>query len=223
MTSATEENKTKRMDELYPRHAKALLNAKLQPTEYPTLGEMLQKQRYAKQKQEKKENANLSRTRARQTYFCIGVSLVWKEKPIQKTLKSLRDKYNLKWLRISISHHRFSNLREIFQGGLTTKLIQNVATKDCMDEIFNCHKSSKMNGLCAYSRNCRRKMLVYKCTCKEIGKFYIGQTQNGLKERISKHISETTRTIKEGVTKDTCTFAKFFSKHLPYQWEFLED
>ena len=41
-------------------------------------------------------------------------------------------------------------------------------------------------------------MAVYKAICLETGKYYIGQTQNNVKERISKHVSETTKLIKGG-------------------------
>jgi len=37
LTSCTEDTKSKRIDELYPDHAKALNNARLAPEQYPTL------------------------------------------------------------------------------------------------------------------------------------------------------------------------------------------
>jgi hypothetical protein len=176
---------------------------------------MLEKLEINKKIKERKDRKKLegSRDKARQTYFCIGVSNFWRKKPIHKTLMELRNKHKLKWLRISMSYHRFSNLREIFQGDLTTKLTEDVASKDFMDEECNCHKSTKVGGLCIFGEKCRRKMLVYKCTCKDCGIFYIGQTQNGLKARITGHVSETTKTVKEGESRDTCTFAKHFAKH----------
>ena len=42
------------------------------------------------------------KSKSRQTYFCIGVSDVW-ETPVHVALRELRNKYNLKWLRISMS------------------------------------------------------------------------------------------------------------------------
>ena len=60
---------------------------------------------------------------SRQTYFYIGICGIWKrEDTIRITLKKLRKKYNLKWLKLSMSNHGFSNLRKGFQGDLSGKL-----------------------------------------------------------------------------------------------------
>jgi hypothetical protein len=39
--------------------------------------------------------------------------------PVHAILKELRNKHELTWLHISMSYHKFSNLREIFQGDLS--------------------------------------------------------------------------------------------------------
>ena len=71
------------------------------------------------------ENKNEPRKKNnRQTYFCIGFSDIWRRVPIHATLKKLRDKFNLKWLRISMSYHKFPNIRELFQSDLTTNLLK---------------------------------------------------------------------------------------------------
>ena len=57
---------------------------------------------------------------------------------------------------------------------------------------------------------CRYKMVVNKAICLETDKYYIGQTQNNVKERLSKHVSETTKLIKEGPAADS--FAKHFAE-----------
>jgi hypothetical protein len=46
--------------------------------------------------------------------------------PIHAILKELRNKDGLTWLRISMSYHKFSNLREIFQGDLNRKLMDGI-------------------------------------------------------------------------------------------------
>ena len=74
---------------------------------------MIDKSNKMKNDKDKKKRRHASR----QTYFCIGVCDVWKRRnAIHLTLNKLRKKYNLKWLRFSMSYHRFSNLREMFQG-----------------------------------------------------------------------------------------------------------
>ena len=45
------------------------------------------------------------RNRKRAMSFCVGHSNIWKT-PIHKTIKTLRDKHTLKWLRTS--YHRFT-------------------------------------------------------------------------------------------------------------------
>ena len=53
--------------------------------------------------------------------FCIGHSNIW-SKPVHSIIKSINDKFNLQWLRVSMSYHRFTNLREILQGDPSRKL-----------------------------------------------------------------------------------------------------
>jgi hypothetical protein len=64
----------------------------------------------------------------RSSYFCIGYSEFWKEpEPIHKWwLRKLRNRFNLKWLQISMSYHHFHNLREMFGGDLFKKLTNGV-------------------------------------------------------------------------------------------------
>ena len=57
-----------------------------------------------------------------QSYFCIGYSDVWRKVPIHATLTKLWDKFNPRWLRISMLYHKFPNMRELFQSDLTIKV-----------------------------------------------------------------------------------------------------
>jgi len=58
---------------------------------------------------------------AHQCYQCIVCSNIW-SKPVHSFIKTIKDKFNLQWLRVSMSYHRLTNLREIFQGDLSRKL-----------------------------------------------------------------------------------------------------
>ena len=131
--------------------------------------------------------------------------------PIHVILKRLRDKYNLKWLRTSMSYHRFPNLGEIFQGDLNTKLMDNITSKDFMDRECNCTNATTVNGKCIYSGNCRKSIVIHKATCKECGCFYIGNTQQKLKNRMNQHFADAKNLVNKGDFSDS--FAKHFASH----------
>lgn len=88
----------------------------------------------------------------RQTYFCIGFSNFWTN-PLYKILKDLRNKHKLPWLRISMSYHKFSNLREIFQGDLSRKIMENIHSRDFINRTCNCNKNTKINGIAHTKKN----------------------------------------------------------------------
>ena len=169
------------MDHLYPEHCQALNKAGLVQGEFPKLKEILPQVAVSdtaindgdNNKKEKK-----SRNQAkRQTYFCIGMSQVWKGKnSLPKHLMNLRNKHGLKWLRISMSYHRFANLTELFQGDLCSKLNNSITSRDFEDRPCNCcSKLRQTNGECIYKGLCRKSLVVYKAICDD-GHYYIGST-----------------------------------------------
>ena len=127
------------------------------------------------------------------------------------TIKNLRDKYNLKWLRVSMSYHKFPNLSEILGGDLQGKLMEEVESIDFMDRPCNCNSASKVDGECIYGSSCRKSVVVYKCECKICGVFYIGNTQNQIKKRMNGHFAERRNSVNKGVISDS--FAKDFAMH----------
>ena len=135
-----------------------------------------------------------------------------RKKPIRVLLTNLQNKYNLKWLRISMSYHKFPNLREIFQGDLASKLMEGVQSKDFMDRACNCNKSTKdEEGHCIYGGQCRKSIVIYKATCKECDKVYIGNTQQKVKKRLDQHFGDTVRLANCGEKSDS--FASHFAEH----------
>ena len=110
-----------------------------------------------------------------------------------------------------MSYHKFSNLREIFQGDLTSKLIQNVNSKDFMDLPCNYNTTLKINRSCLYNSMCRKPVLIYKATCICCRRFYIENTQQHFKTRINQHVAETRTTANTG--KHFNLFAKHFASH----------
>ena len=71
----------------------------------------------SKDSKTKRQKKQAERNRRRTIHFCVGYSKIWKI-PIYKTIKELKEKHKLSWLRVSMSHHRFTNLREILNGDL---------------------------------------------------------------------------------------------------------
>ena len=136
--------------------------------------------------------------------------------PIHGTVKSIRDKHDLKWLRISMSYHRFTNLREILQGDLSGKIMHGIQSLEFMNEPCNCHGNK--TGKCEYSDICRHRMIVYENTCSNTGKSYIGNTQQHCKKRMQQHNGKTINQLKEGMKSDS--FAKHYSQQMTNFKEF---
>ena len=95
LTSKTKGNLKKKINILYPQHIKALSDAKLTPKKFPTMEDILNDDNKSK------GNKNKKRTRkrefSRQTFFCAGVSDVFRNKyAIHVLIKQLRQKHNLK-------------------------------------------------------------------------------------------------------------------------------
>ena len=116
------------------------------------------------------------------------MSQVWKGKNLlPKTLMNLRNKHGLKWLRISMSYHRFANLTELIQGDLCSKLNNSIMSRDFVDRPCNCcSKLRQTNGECIYKGLCRKSLVVYKAICDN-GHYYIGSTQQHVKARMNGH------------------------------------
>ena len=222
LTTRTSENENKTLKVLYPNHAAALEVAGIAPETYPKLGEKLDElKKKAKEKAKKKskeESEELQKKRKgdyRTIFCCIGTSQVWKYTPIHTIIKKLRDKHGLKWLRCSMSHHRFSNLREIFQGDLEKKMMKGIESQNFRNEKCNCNARSKINGQCAFDGNCRQRCVVYKATCRICKKFYIGNTQQFHKARMRQHANEVGRCVHLNEGSDT--HAKHFASHVGTQ------
>jgi hypothetical protein len=113
LTLLKDKSRYKSIKDLYPRHCESLNQAGLLPKYVPTLQEILAlnvgKEKWKEEKLERDKQQN------RSIYFCIGYSKLWRE-PIHKILKKLRKRVDLTWLRLSMSYHRFPNMREMLVG-----------------------------------------------------------------------------------------------------------
>jgi len=200
LTTITETNKNLPLDKIYPHHFQALQQVELVTNKFPTLTEQLQHHEEAKAIKQAKDNSNNERNRRRTIYFCIGYSNIW-SKPVHSIIKSIKDKFNLQWLRVSMSYHRFTNLREIFQGDLSRKLTVRLTSQDFERLPCNCRTSG--NGNCGYNNMCRNSTVVYKVKCNNTGKVYIGNTQQKFKTRMQQHFNKVQKLVKLGEKLDS--------------------
>ena len=58
-------------------------------------------------------------------------------------IKNLKEEYKLTWLRVSMSYHKFPNVKELFNGDLQNKLMADIVDTDVEDLDCNCNKNSK--------------------------------------------------------------------------------
>ena len=110
-----------------------------------------------------------------------------------------------------MSYHRYTNLREIFQGDLVNKLMDGIQSLDFIERDCNCRTDTKVNGKCLYGGNCRVSCIVYSIKCKICKKEYIGQTQQHKKERVQQHLNDIRLKVK--VNKESTSLAKHFAQH----------
>ncbi len=179
LTTMTEHNKRMRLDIMYPKHFQALKESNLirHHQRIPTLQEA--KRIHQPIPKSKRAIQERERDARRTVYFCIGISQAF-TRPIWTVINELKAKHDLNWLRVSMSYHRFSNMREIFNGDLTSKLNEGIESLDFESLPCNC-RNNKTSG-CDYDGVCREKLVVYRAECKETGKSYIGCTQQSVKK-----------------------------------------
>ena len=211
LTSLDDDNTNCKLSELYPTHFEALNNAKLiKPEQIPTLGES--KEKMAKEKEDTASQAlkkRRERDRKRAIYFKIGFTDFWR-KPIHKVIKEIKAKFpSLSWLRISMSYHRFNNIRELFQGDLNSKLADGLNSLDFEDLDCNCRNREA----CPYGGRCRRSIVVYRATCLQTGKQYIGNTQQHVKKRLQQHVQDVKALVLQNKQSDS--FASHFACFVP--------
>jgi hypothetical protein len=128
--------------------------AGLSPKYVPTLQEILLELNKGKEKR-KEEKLERDKQHNRSVYFCIGYSTIWKE-PIHK---KLRNKFDLRWLQISLSYHRFSNMREMMAGDLSKKLSEGVKSLDFKVLDCNC-RGGRGPDKCQYRNYCRMPIVI---------------------------------------------------------------
>ena len=173
LTSYSDSTAKMPIDKLYPDHAAALKSANLLDDNFPKFGEVWADlaNNVAMEKKRWKWKNNQS------VFFVMGFSNVCRFLRIPKLMKKLKKRYKLSWLRVNMAYRHFTNLRERFSSDLTGKLNSGLKSLDFMSQPCNCNIRSKVNGQCAFNKQCHTKVLVYKITCLCCNHVYIGVTQ----------------------------------------------
>ena len=189
------------IESLYPDNIQALARANLTPETIPALKYFI------------KEN---------ETKFATSVSVNSKHglggsTPIHIPLKKLRDKYNLKWLRINMSYRKFSNLGKIIQGDLNSKLIKGIMSLNF--ENFKCNYNSITNtdDKCIYDGKCMH-LIVYKATCEVCNKLYKDNTQHKLKLIMNQYFNGVKHLVNKDLTSDS--YSKHFATYFFQGWQY---
>jgi hypothetical protein len=185
LTTINENSANMKLNEIYPEHFSALNKADLLKNfEAPTLGTKVAELKAALEDEVRQATKKRKeRDRKRALYFKVGFSHYWR-KPIHKTIREVKSRFpSLTWLCVSMSYHHFSNLRELFQSNLNTKLNNAVISKDFQNLPCNCRNKQT----CPYEGKCCHLIVVYQATCLKTKKRYIRNTQQHVKTRMQGH------------------------------------
>ena len=130
---------------------------------------------------------------------------------IHRVINGLKKNFNLSWIRVRISYHRFNNLSELLNGYLTAKIRRGIFSKDLLDRECNCSLPSKVNGKCVYESKCRSKCIIYQVESPLCDAIYIGNTQKTFKKIMVGHLSDLLRLFKNRKKSDS--FSAHSEKH----------
>jgi len=116
-----------------------------------------------------------------------------------------------------MSYHRFTNMREIFQHDLTSKLNDDIESLDFINKDCNCQTDKTTGETCGYNNVCRNKLVVYQAECTATGKVYIGSTHQFVKERMKRHNNDVITCQKTGISRTSFSyhFAKILQNFQP--------
>ena len=88
--------------------------------------------------------------------------------------------FNLSWLRVRMSYHRFNNLAGLLNGDLTERIGQGSLPKDLIDRECNCSLPYQVNRKCVYEGKCQSKCIIYEVKCSICDAIYIVNTIDGI-------------------------------------------
>ena len=173
----------KAINELYPDHWNALLEANLvkKAIKPPRMKTLWRRNDNDKNKNEKsnEDNSTYHKHNTRNVYFVHGHSKFWSnlKEPIHKIITKAFKSNNLDWLRIRMTYRRYTNISELLQSDLSKKLNKDLVSLDYMERPCNCPAHCLIDNKCPYGNKCRTTCVVYKVEWKTRKKFYILNTQ----------------------------------------------
>ena len=148
------------------------------------------------EKLEKKKVQDVSVKKNRNIYFCVAYSRYFSTE-IHRVIDRLKKSFNLTWLRVRISYHRYNNLAELLNGDLAAKIGRGIFSKNLMDGECNCSLPSKVNRKCVYEGKFRSKFIIYEVKFSTCDAIYIGNTQQTFRKIMDGHFSDLQRLLKK--------------------------
>ena len=137
------------VDKLYPDHETAFRTAGLAPPIFPTLGDLWRKQ---DDKVDSEKEQHFIKKKYINVYFCAAYSRYFSTF-IHRVIDRIKKSFNLSWLRVKMSYHKFNNLAELPNRDLAAKIGREIFSKDLMDRKCDCSLPSKVNGKFFYEGN----------------------------------------------------------------------
>ena len=110
---------------------------------------------------ENEKEPDVNKKKNRNVYYCVAYSRFFSTS-IHRVIYGLKKMFNLSWLRVRMSYHRFNNLAELLNRDLAAKIGQGIFSKDLMDRECNCSLLSKVNRKCVYEGNVCLNVLSIK-------------------------------------------------------------
>ena len=104
------------VDKIYPAHANALRKAGLAPPVLPTMGDLWRKQ---DEKVDIEKEQSFSKKKQKRILLCCILTLLFYVNP-QGGLQAKKS-FNLTWLRVRMSYHRFNKVAELLNGDLAAR------------------------------------------------------------------------------------------------------
>ena len=81
---------------------------------------------------ENKKGPDVNKKKNTNIYFCVAYSRYFSIS-IYRVINGLKNTFNLSWIRVRTSYHRFNNLAELLNGDLVEKIMRGIFSKDLMD------------------------------------------------------------------------------------------
>ena len=119
------------------------------------------------------------------------------KRSIYQIIKALRDKHELKWLRILPIYSRHQNMAQSVKADLDRKVMKGFQDTETSKKGCNCPRHLRPEGKCAYGGDsvCNVTGCIYKITCLCCNSYYIGKTCGRCKLRAQCHIQDAGKIV----------------------------